>query len=109
MGSSNAMVKRANDKIWQSLSLIDVTYKTTRYEIPLFFVSTNVGYCVIADFIGALEMTTVYGCDFHHEQAWGQWISDHKNGLTKDEDDQLLSLLQDCAIPSASSELDLDL
>ena len=35
------------------ISLIDATYKTMRYELPLFFVCvrTNVGYCVVADFV----------------------------------------------------------
>ena len=32
---------------------MDATYKTTRYELPLFFVSvrTNVGYSVVAEFV----------------------------------------------------------
>ena len=32
---------------------MDATYKTTKYEIPLFFISvkTNVGYSIAADFI----------------------------------------------------------
>lgn len=36
-----------------SISLIDATYKTTRYELALFFicVRTNVGYSVVAEFI----------------------------------------------------------
>ena len=35
------------------MSLLDATYKTTKYELPLFFlcVKTNVGYIVVADFI----------------------------------------------------------
>ena len=35
------------------MTLIDATYKTTRYELPLFFLSakTNVGYSVIAEFV----------------------------------------------------------
>ena len=35
------------------ISLIDATYKTTRYELALFFicVRTNVGYSVVAEFI----------------------------------------------------------
>ena len=35
------------------LALIDATYKTTRYAVPLFFVCvhTNVGYKVVAEFI----------------------------------------------------------
>ena len=35
------------------MSLLDATYKTMKYELPLFFlcVHTNVGYLVVADFI----------------------------------------------------------
>ena len=35
------------------ISLMDATYKTTRYDLPLFFicVRTNTGYCVVAEFI----------------------------------------------------------
>ena len=38
---------------------MDNTYRTTRYELPLFFVSvrTNSGYCVVADFIVQSEST----------------------------------------------------
>ncbi|XP_065894780.1 uncharacterized protein [Dysidea avara] len=122
-----------------------------RYELPLFFVCvrTNVGYCVVADFIvqsecavsikeallvlrswnlewnppffmsdfseaeiSALEQTfpgvTVYGCDFHREQVWTRWIQDHKNGLSVDEREQLLSLLRDCAWAPSASELACD-
>ena len=36
-----------------TISLMDATYKTTRYDLPLFFVCvrTNSGYCVVAEFI----------------------------------------------------------
>ena len=36
-----------------TISLIDATYKTTCYELPLFFicVRTNVSYSVVAEFI----------------------------------------------------------
>jgi len=36
-----------------TISLMDATYKTTKYEIALFFVTvkTNVGYSVVADFV----------------------------------------------------------
>ena len=36
-----------------TISLIDATYKTTRYELALFFicVRTNVGYSVVAEFV----------------------------------------------------------
>lgn len=41
------------------ISLMDATYKTTRYnyDLPLFFVSvrTNSGYCVVAEFIAQSE------------------------------------------------------
>ncbi len=40
-------------KYGNTISLMDATYKTTRYDLPLFFVSvrTNTGYCVVAEFI----------------------------------------------------------
>ena len=36
-----------------TISLMDATYKTTKYEVALFFVTvkTNVGYCVVAEFV----------------------------------------------------------
>lgn len=42
-----------------SITLMDATYKTTKYELPFFFVSvkTNVGYSVVADFIIQSETT----------------------------------------------------
>ena len=35
------------------MSLIDTTYKTAKYDLPLFFicVRTNVGYSIVAEFI----------------------------------------------------------
>lgn len=134
-------------KYGNHISLIDATYKTTRYELPLFFVCvrTNVGYCVVAEFIvqtegmtaikealdilrtwnpqwnppffmcdcseaeiAALEMTfpgiTVYVCDFHREQAWTRWVHDRKSGLQREEGDELLSLLRECARAPSGSE-----
>ena len=40
-------------KYGNTISLLDATYKTTKYELPLFFLSvkTNVGYSVVAEFI----------------------------------------------------------
>jgi len=138
-------------KYGNHISLIDATYKTTRYELPLFFVCvrTNVGYCVVADFIvqtesavsikealsilrswnpdwnppffmsdfseaeiSALEQTfpgvTVYGCDFHREQAWTHWVRNHKNGLNATEQEELLSMLRECAWASSGGELGQD-
>lgn len=42
-----------------TMSLIDATYKTTKYELALFFicVRTNVGYSVVAEFIVQSETT----------------------------------------------------
>lgn len=99
---------------------------------------TNVGYCVVAEFviqgettahivealnilrkwnpgwippfflcdyseaeISALEQAfpgvMVYICDFHREQAWVRWVRNHKNGLTREQGENLLRLLRDCA------------
>ena len=131
----NLMVRYGN-----TMSLIDATYKTTKYDLPLFFVTvrTNVGYKVVAHFIVQSETTeqilealnilkswnkdwkpafflcdyseaeisaieqafheiTVYICDFHREQAWTRWTRDHKNGLNKGEQEQLLANLRACA------------
>jgi len=35
------------------MSLIDATYKTTRYDLALFFIAvrTNVGYIIVAEFV----------------------------------------------------------
>ena len=39
------------------VTLIDATYKTMRYDLPLFFtcVITNIGYCVAAEFVTQSE------------------------------------------------------
>ena len=44
-------------KYGNTISLIDATYKTTKYELPLFFicVKINVGYSIVADFIVQFE------------------------------------------------------
>ena len=43
-----------------TMSLMDATYKTTRYDLPLFFVGvrTNSGYCVVAEFLVQSESAT---------------------------------------------------
>ena len=45
--------QRMFERYGSELALMDATYKTTRYAIPLFFVCvhTNVGYKVVAEFI----------------------------------------------------------
>jgi hypothetical protein len=136
------------------ISLIDATYRTMKYELPLFFVCvrTNVGYSVAAQFIvqsesverisealsvlkewnsnwnpphflcdfsdaefSALQLafpsTTVYGCDFHREQAWTRWVKDRKNALAQQDADCLLDLLRACAWAppgSGSSPIDVN-
>lgn len=44
--------------------------------------------------------TTIYGCDFHREQAWTRWVHDRKNSLDKSDADCQLNLL--CAFAWAS-------
>ena len=53
------MATTAVKKNGNTITLIDATYKTTKYELPLFFVSvkTNVGYSVVAEFIIQSETT----------------------------------------------------
>ena len=50
----NLMIRYGN-----TMSLIDATYKTTKYDLPLFFVTvrTNIGYKVVAHFIIQSETT----------------------------------------------------
>jgi len=45
------------ERYGNTISLLDTTYKTTHYELALFFVCvwTNVGYLVVADFITQSE------------------------------------------------------
>ena len=39
----------------------------------------------------------VYLCDFNREQCWERWVKDSKHNLTKEEGQQLLDILRDCA------------
>ena len=41
--------------------------------------------------------TKVFLCNFHREQMWERWVKDHKHGLSKQEQEELLSLLRACA------------
>ena len=50
--------------------------------------------------------TKVFLCNFHREQTWEKWV---KDGLTKDEQEDLLSLLRACAnAPPSHSQQDHD-
>ena len=44
----------------------------------------------------AFPSTTVYGCDFHREQAWTRWVQDRKNALERSDAECLLELLRAC-------------
>ena len=46
--------------------------------------------------------TKVFLCDFHREQVRKRWVKDHKHGLSKQEQEELLSLLRGCANAPAS-------
>lgn len=56
-----------------TITMIDATYKTTKYDLPLFFVcvKTNHGYCVVAEFISQNECATTI-----QEDVWLQWGRD---------------------------------
>lgn len=45
------------------ISLIDATYKTTRYDLALFFIAvrTNVGYIIVAEFVTQSETASEIG------------------------------------------------
>ena len=46
-------------KFGNTITLMDATYKTTKYSIPLFFlcVKTNVNYSIVAEFVVQSETT----------------------------------------------------
>ena len=46
-------------KYGNNITLLDATYKTTKYDIPLFFIAvkTNIGYSIVAEFIVQSEST----------------------------------------------------
>ena len=135
--------KKLLQRYGNTICLIDAAYKTTQYDLPLYFicVKTNVGYTIVAEFIiqseeheqiqealeilktwnpewcplyfmcdyseaellaleGAFTGITVYLCDFHREQCWERWVKSKQNGpdaLTKEEAEDLLTLLRSCA------------
>ena len=53
MGTSNQLAEQLLAQYGNTVSLIDATYKTTKYELALFFicVRTNVGHSVVGEFI----------------------------------------------------------
>ena len=55
-----AWQRRLMSRYGNEITLLDATYKTMRYELPLFFlvVKTNVNYVVVGSFIIQNETTT---------------------------------------------------
>ena len=49
--------------------------------------------------------TKVFLCDFHREQAWERWVKDCNHGLSKVEQEELLSLLRACANAPVSQNI----
>ena len=74
-------------KYGNTISLIDATHKTTRYELPLFFVCvrTNVGYSVVAEFILESESTESISEALHILHCWNPewnpkfWMCDYSD------------------------------
>ena len=50
-------------KFGNVITLIDATYKPTKYEVALFFlcVKTNIGYVVVAEFVVSSESAQEIG------------------------------------------------
>jgi hypothetical protein len=60
-----------------SMCLLDATYKTTRYSLPLFFlcVRTNVDYIVVAEFVTQYEDNQSISEALEHLKLWNtEWI-----------------------------------
>ena len=68
--------KRLLVKYGNEISLLDATYKTSRYALPLFFicVKTNVNYCVVASFIVQYETKAAIAEALEMLKQWNtQW------------------------------------
>ena len=55
--------KRLMEMYGNTISLIDATYKTTQYDLALFFIAvrTNVGYIIVAEFVIQSETASEIG------------------------------------------------
>ena len=55
--------QRLMEMYGSKMSLIDATYKTTRYDLALFFIAvrTNVGYIIVAEFVTQSETASEIG------------------------------------------------
>ena len=59
-------------KYGNTITLIDTTYKTTKYKVALFFlcVKTNVGYVVVAEFVVSSESAEEIGEAISFLKKW---------------------------------------
>ena len=55
-----------------------------------------------AELLAVFPSAKSFICDFHWEQAWERWVRDRKHGLTKEQGEELLRLLQACASEESS-------
>ena len=74
-----------HQEVWQqdlllrygnTITMIDATYKTTKYDLPLFLVcvKTNHGYCVVAEFISQNECAAAIQEALEVLKTWNpQW------------------------------------
>ncbi|XP_066925961.1 uncharacterized protein, partial [Clytia hemisphaerica] len=85
--------RRLLAKYGNFVCLLDATYKTTKYSLPLFFIATrtNVDYQVIPL------------CYFHREQAWERWLKTEKNGM-RDVKEFILDMLRAIAKSETENE-----
>ena len=64
--------KRLLERYGNTMCLLDATYKTTKYDLALFFicVRTNVGYIVVAEFITQQEDAEHISETLRQLQSW---------------------------------------
>ena len=67
-----AWQRRLLSRYGNEMSMLDATYKTTRYSLPLFFlvVKTNVDYQVVASFVMQDEITASIAEPLHIIRGW---------------------------------------
>ena len=61
-----------------TISLMDATYKTTKYELALFVIAvkTNVGYSVVAEFVVQSEMSEQISEALSILSSWNpEWLA----------------------------------
>jgi len=66
-------------KYGNEICLLDATYKTSRYALPLFFicVKTNVDYCVVGSFVIQRETKSAIAEALEKIKGWNQTWTPH--------------------------------